>query len=177
MDNKPPTTAHQGGRQPARRETARHADQFHPQHHRRGPGARHLRAAPLGRKPASTTYTPRAADPAKIRTRFPPEPNGYLHIGHAKSICLNFGLARDFGGAAHALSTTPTRSRKTRSSSTASSPRCAGSASTGARQRKQPVPRERLLRGHVSLCRVPDRDRLRVLDEQSADETARRAAR
>ena len=41
------------------------------------------------------------ADPAKIRTRFPPEPNGYLHIGHAKSICLNFGLARDFGGRCH----------------------------------------------------------------------------
>src|SRR6202171_4050694 len=37
-------------------------------------------------------------DPAKIRTRFPPEPNGYLHIGHAKSICLNFGLADEFGG-------------------------------------------------------------------------------
>src|SRR3989337_2363874 len=35
---------------------------------------------------------------AKIVTRFPPEPNGYLHIGHAKSICLKFGLAPDHGG-------------------------------------------------------------------------------
>jgi glutaminyl-tRNA synthetase len=40
-------------------------------------------------------------DPAKIRTRFPPEPNGYLHVGHAKSICINFGLAQEYGGVCH----------------------------------------------------------------------------
>ncbi len=41
------------------------------------------------------------ADPARIRTRFPPEPNGYLHIGHAKSIWLNFELAKAYGGVCH----------------------------------------------------------------------------
>jgi glutaminyl-tRNA synthetase len=40
----------------------------------------------------------RSGKRTKIHTRFPPEPNGYLHIGHTKAICLNFGIAREFGG-------------------------------------------------------------------------------
>ena len=55
-----------------------------------------------GGKPGpARTHADAAADAAKIRTRFPPEPNGYLHLGHAKSICLNFGLALHYGGACH----------------------------------------------------------------------------
>jgi len=54
-----------------------------------------------GRPGPAKSHEGAPSDPAKIRTRFPPEPNGYLHIGHAKSICLNFGLAQEYGGACH----------------------------------------------------------------------------
>ncbi len=58
----------------------------------------------------SGKYAPRG-DSQRLRTRFPPEPNGHLHFGHAKSICLNFGLAAEFGGVCHLRfdDTNPTR--------------------------------------------------------------------
>ena len=62
---------------------------------------RHASRRWAGKPGLAADHQAGALDPARIRTRFPPEPNGYLHIGHAKSICLNFGLARDYGGACH----------------------------------------------------------------------------
>lgn len=62
---------------------------------------RYLARAWAGHPALAVEHAQSLSDPAKIRTRFPPEPNGYLHIGHAKSVCLNFGLARDFQGVCH----------------------------------------------------------------------------
>ena len=55
----------------------------------------------------------------RVLTRFPPEPNGYLHIGHSKSICLNFGLAKEFGGKRIYVSMIPILKKKKRNTSKA----------------------------------------------------------
>ena len=70
-----------------------------------------------GKPGGAKTHAGASADPAKIRTRFPPEPTGDLHFGHAKSICLNFGLARDFDGVCHMRFDDTTPEKKNRNTS------------------------------------------------------------
>ena len=64
-----------------------------------------LTASPMDQSPSRTNFIRDVIDEdlrtqrhSRVVTRFPPEPNGYLHVGHAKSICLNFGTAQDYGG-------------------------------------------------------------------------------
>ena len=79
-----------------------HITNFIRQHIERDLEAGKYAARRWGGEPGpAATHANAPIDPAKIRTRFPPEPNGYLHIGHAKSICLNFGMAEQYGGVCH----------------------------------------------------------------------------
>ena len=68
---------------------------------------------------------------SSIVTRFPPEPNGYLHLGHAKSIVLNFGLAEEFGGHCYLDWTTPIPRKRKRTSTRRSDAMLNGSATIG----------------------------------------------
>jgi glutaminyl-tRNA synthetase len=120
-------------------------------------------------------------DPAKIRTRFPPEPNGYLHVGHAKSICLNFGLARDYGGVCHMRfdDTNPEKEDTEYVDSILdavqwlgfdwdSLQRQAGAATST---------RQRLLRLHVPRGGIPDRSRPRLCGRADRRRNARQPRR
>jgi glutaminyl-tRNA synthetase len=62
------------------------------------PDTRTPETAPLDFVREIVTEDLRAGKHSRVHTRFPPEPNGYLHVGHAKAICLDFGVAREFGG-------------------------------------------------------------------------------
>jgi glutaminyl-tRNA synthetase len=123
-----------------------------------------------------------APDPAKIRTRFPPEPNGYLHVGHAKSICLNFGLARDYGGVCHMRfdDTNPEKEDTEYVDSILDAVQLAGLQLGFDLQRPDrapPLPGQRLLRLHVPRGGVPDRSRPRLRGRADAPRNARQPRR
>ena len=67
----------------------------------------------------------------RVQTRFPPEPNGYLHIGHAMAICVDFGVAEEFGGTCFLRFDDTNPERETEEFVEASRTTCAGSATTG----------------------------------------------
>ena len=112
----------------------------------------------------------------RVVTRFPPEPNGYLHYGHAKSIILNFGLAAENGGRCHLRfdDTNPVKEDVEFEDSIADV-----GALAGLRLGRAPLPRVRLLR--PALTRSPSGSSaqgLAYVDSQTADGDARaRAAR
>ena len=118
------------------------------------------------------------SDPARIRTRFPPEPNGYLHIGHAKSICLNFGLAAEYGGVCHLRfdDTNPEKEEQEYVDAIIEMVHWLG-CELGRQRHQPPVLRQQLLRLHVPRSRVLIEAGLAYVDEQTAERDARQPRR
>ena len=87
---------------------------------------------------------------AVIQTRFPPEPNGYLHIGHAKAICIDFGLADEFGGKTNLRFDDTNPEKEEQEYVDSIRPTCAGSASIGSASATPPTTSASSTSGHCS---------------------------